>query len=136
MKIHNTYQEALEKLNTEVLTPAIRKFLTAINNKTCTLADIDETVLDWLKKVGDPVNTGSVHSFGEINKTSKAAIELLDAIEEVEMRSLSWGYPHGSLSYDEIEEIFNNSTVSGLDCDELVEELIEARLIFLLKILF
>ena len=52
LKIHNTYQEALEKLNTEVLTPAIRKFLTAINNKTCTLADIDETVLDWLKESG------------------------------------------------------------------------------------
>ena len=62
----------------------------------------------------------------KLTETSKAAIELLDAIEEVEMRSLSWGYPHGSLSYDEIEEIFNNSTVSGLDCDELVEELIEA----------
>ena len=66
----------------------------------------------------------------KLTETSEAAIELLDVIEEIEMRSLSWGYPHGSLSYDEIEEIFNHSTVSGLDCDELVEELIEARLIF------
>ena len=59
---------------------------------------------------------GQCTALVKLTETSKAAIELLDVIEEVEMRSLSWGYPHGSLSYDEIEEIpTNNSTVSGLD---------------------
>lgn len=48
--ISNSVNEASEKLDTSGLDPSIRKFLRAIKTQSCTLADVDETVLEWLRQ--------------------------------------------------------------------------------------
>lgn len=59
---------------------------------------------------------------------TKAAEELLDRIEAIECRSLSWGYADGSLSRDEVLHLIPDITVeAAVDC---VEELVAASLIF------
>ncbi len=60
--------------------------------------------------------------------TSKA-LQLLDRIEATEMRSLEWGYTEGSLSEDETFGLADQISGDGRGYD-LVEELIEAKLIF------
>ncbi|MGO7394559.1 protein DpdJ [Rhizobium ruizarguesonis] len=64
---------------------------------------------------------------------SQQALAVLDIIEAIEMRSLEWGFTDGSLS--EIELLALVRPVLGADfsadvVDDLVEELIDAKLIF------
>lgn len=51
---------------------------------------------------------------------TKAALQLLDAVETIEMRSLAWGYSEGSLSRSELMDLGPPS---------VVDELTEARLL-------
>lgn len=51
---------------------------------------------------------------------SNAALQLLDAVESIEMRSLAWGYSDGSLGQGEITALASPSTI---------DELIDARLL-------
>lgn len=41
---------ALEKLDTSGMDPSVQKFLRAIRDRNCTLFDVDENVLSWLRK--------------------------------------------------------------------------------------
>ncbi|WP_197426537.1 MULTISPECIES: protein DpdJ [Hyphomicrobiales] len=65
---------------------------------------------------------------------SNHALAVLDRIEAVEMRSLEWGFTDGSLSEDEAfdlgDQVCEVAGVSGTDGQDLVEELIDAKLIF------
>lgn len=65
---------------------------------------------------------------------SKHALAVLDRIEAIEMRSLEWGFTDGSLSEDEAfvlgDQLCEAAGVSGTDGQDLVEELIDAKLIF------
>lgn len=65
---------------------------------------------------------------------SNRALAVLDRIEAIEMRSLEWGFTDGSLSEDEAislgEEVCEAAGISEIDGQELVEELIGAKLIF------
>ena len=65
---------------------------------------------------------------------SNHALAVLDRIEAIEMRSLEWGFTDGSLSEDEAfnlgDQICEAAGVSGTDGQDLVEELIDAKLIF------
>lgn len=65
---------------------------------------------------------------------SANALAVLDRIEAIEMRSLEWGFTDGSLSEDEAYEFGDQacaaSDSSGIDGQDLIEELIEAKLIF------
>ncbi|WP_122570549.1 protein DpdJ [Pseudomonas viridiflava] len=60
---------------------------------------------------------------------SEKALHLLDSIEIIEMRSLEWGFTDGSLSEDEALALANVSADGG-NGDELLEALIEGRLIY------
>ncbi len=67
---------------------------------------------------------------------SQQALAILDLIEAIEMRSLVWGFTSGSLSENEALELADR--VSGEDDDagdgeDLIEELIDNKLIFELK---
>lgn len=65
-----------------------------------------------------------------------AAEELLDAIEQAEMRSLAWGYVDGSLSRAEalqmarLVPIMRARGASEDECEEVIEDLIDAQLMF------
>lgn len=65
-----------------------------------------------------------------------AAEELLNAIEQAEMRSLTWGYVDGSLTSAEVIRLAQSlaaskaMTRSEEDCEELIEDLIDAQLLF------
>ena len=48
--ITKSFKDAFDQLDTSGLNPSIQKFLRAIKDQTCTLADVDETVLEWLKE--------------------------------------------------------------------------------------
>ena len=66
---------------------------------------------------------------------SANALAVLDRIEAIEMRSLEWGYTDGSLSEDEAlvlgDQICDAMPGgSGTDGQDLIEELIEAKLLF------
>jgi hypothetical protein len=65
---------------------------------------------------------------------SANALAVLDRIEAIEMRSLEWGFTDGSLSEDEAfalgDQVCDAVNVSGIDGQDLVEELIDAKLIF------
>ena len=65
---------------------------------------------------------------------STHALTVLDRIETIEMRSLEWGYTDGSLSEDEAYELADHvcspSECTCTDGHDLIEELIEAKLIF------
>ncbi|GGA00055.1 protein DpdJ [Sphingobium fuliginis] len=65
---------------------------------------------------------------------SNHALAVLDRIEAIEMRSLEWGFTDGSLSEDEAFELGDQvcaaAGVSSTDGQDLVEELIDAKLIF------
>lgn len=65
---------------------------------------------------------------------SAKALAVLDLIEAIEMRSLEWGFTDGSLSEDETYEISNEvcsaSGGPGVEAQDLVEELIDAKLLF------
>ncbi len=65
---------------------------------------------------------------------SPFALKLLDRIEAIEMRSLEWGFTDGSLSEDEAYDLGDlvgaATDVTGIEGQDLVEELIEAKLIF------
>lgn len=62
------------------------------------------------------------------------ALALLDHIEAIEMRSLEWGFTDGSLSEDEAfafgDEVCHKANLTGQDGQDLVEELLDAKLIF------
>lgn len=62
------------------------------------------------------------------------ALAVLDRIEAIEMRSLEWGFTDGSLSEDEAfdlgDQVCAAAGASGTDGQELIEELIDAKLIF------
>jgi hypothetical protein len=67
---------------------------------------------------------------------SRAALALLDLIEAIEMRSLEWGFTDGSLSEDEALALANGlgeQDDSVGDGEDLIEELIDAKLIFELQ---
>jgi len=67
---------------------------------------------------------------------SRPALRLLDRIEAIEMRSLEWGFTEGSLTEDEalvLAEAASAADSSGGDGEELLEELIRARVIFELQ---
>lgn len=60
---------------------------------------------------------------------------VLDAVEQAELRSLTWGYVEGSLTLAEVVRMARASSAlsSGLsdaDCEDLVEDLIDAQLLF------
>jgi hypothetical protein len=59
---------------------------------------------------------------------SPDALLALDAVEAVELRSLEWGFTDGSLSEDEATDLIADA-LSGARADELLEELIEGRLL-------
>ena len=65
---------------------------------------------------------------------SAQALTVLDRIEAIEMRSLEWGFTDGSLSEDEAnalgEAVIAESPAGTADGQDLVEELIEGKLIF------
>ncbi|MET3793445.1 protein DpdJ [Aquamicrobium terrae] len=65
---------------------------------------------------------------------SANALAVLDRIEAIEMRSLEWGFTDGSLSEDEAfelgDQVCDAANASGTDGQDLVEELIDAKLIF------
>ena len=65
---------------------------------------------------------------------SNHALAVLDQIEAIEMRSLEWGFTDGSLSEDEAsdlgDQVCEAAGLSGTDGEDLVEELIDAKLIF------
>src|SRR5689334_11504531 len=56
---------------------------------------------------------------------STDALQLLDCVEALEMRSLAWGFTSGSLAEDETLELIGG----GLRAEDALEELLEARLI-------
>jgi hypothetical protein len=67
---------------------------------------------------------------------SQQALALLDLIEAIEMRSLEWGFTDGSLSEDEafaLADCANGENERIGDGEELIEELIGAKLIFELQ---
>jgi hypothetical protein len=61
--------------------------------------------------------------------TSRQALALLDLVEAVEMRSLEWGFTDGSLSERETEAFAGLVAGGGVSSDDLVEELIDAKLL-------
>lgn len=65
---------------------------------------------------------------------SANALAVLDRIESIELRSLEWGFTDGSLSEDEAYELGDQACAASDICDidgqDLIEELIEAKLIF------
>ncbi len=65
---------------------------------------------------------------------SNNALAVLDRIEAIEMRSLEWGFTDGGLSEDEAfdlgDQVCEAAGVSGTDGQDLVEELIDAKLVF------
>jgi hypothetical protein len=63
---------------------------------------------------------------------SPKALQLLDLIEAIEMRSLEWGFTDGSLSEDETLALAGSVSDEG-EGDALVEQLIDANLIFELQ---
>ena len=67
---------------------------------------------------------------------SRQALAVLDQIEAIEMRSLEWGFTDGSLSEDEAFELgdrVSDEDEGAGDGEDLIEELIDAKLIFELK---
>ncbi len=48
-EIAKIYKEAFDGLDTSGLDPSVKKFLAALKSQTCTLSEVDETVLRWLK---------------------------------------------------------------------------------------
>lgn len=67
---------------------------------------------------------------------SAQALRLLDLIEAIEMQSLEWGFTDGALSEDEtlaLAHCVNSGDVPTATADDLVDELIEGRLIFELQ---
>jgi len=67
---------------------------------------------------------------------SAAALSLLDQIESIEMRSLEWGFTNGSMSETETLALAHDIATGGgssVDGEDLVEELISAKLIFELQ---
>ena len=48
-EIAKIYKAAFDELDTSGLDPSVKKFLIALKSQTCTLSDVDETVLRWLK---------------------------------------------------------------------------------------
>lgn len=65
---------------------------------------------------------------------SANALAVLDRIELIEMRSLEWGFADGSLSEDEAfaegDAACEESGATGTNGRDLVEELIDAKLVF------
>lgn len=65
---------------------------------------------------------------------SPHALAVLDRIELIEMRSLEWGFTDGALSEDEAfelgDQVCEDFSINGTDGQDLVEELIDAKLIF------
>jgi len=65
---------------------------------------------------------------------SANALAVLDRIEAVEMRSLEWGFTDGSLSEDEAfalaDEACDAANATDVDGQDLIEELLDAKLIF------
>lgn len=65
---------------------------------------------------------------------SDHALAVLDRIEAIEMRSLEWGFTDGALSEEEAfdlgDQVCEAAGVNGTDGQDLVEELIDAKLIF------
>ena len=66
----------------------------------------------------------------KLQEISKKCLQALDAIEAAEIASLSWGYVHASLTYDEVEKLLQKEIGSDFDIDDLLDELLDARLIF------
>lgn len=67
---------------------------------------------------------------------SREALLLLDVIEAIEMRSLEWGFTDGSLSEDEAVALANRlggDGESAVEGEDLIEELIDSKLIFELQ---
>lgn len=65
---------------------------------------------------------------------SANALATLDRIEALEMRSLEWGFTDGSLSEDDAYDLGDAVCIAagstGQDGEALIEELIEAKLVF------
>ena len=64
------------------------------------------------------------------SKFPKQALLLLDSVELIEMRSLEWGFTDGSLSENEVLDLANIAGAGNVPGDDLVEELIDTKLIF------
>ena len=61
---------------------------------------------------------------------SQAALRVLDAIEKIEIQSLGWGFADGSLSSDEAVDLAEEIASAGESGEDLLEELIEAKVLF------
>ena len=61
---------------------------------------------------------------------SDDALTALDVIENAELASLSWGYAHACLTFDELENLLEQEFGNDCPVDDLIEELLQARLIF------
>ena len=57
-EIAKIYKAAFDGLDTSGLDPSVKKFLMALKSQTCTLSDVDETVLSWLKEQQSSKNIG------------------------------------------------------------------------------
>lgn len=60
---------------------------------------------------------------------SVRALDLLDRVEALEIRSLEWGFADGSLSEQETESLARGAAGGAVPAEDLLEELIEARLL-------
>ena len=58
------------------------------------------------------------------------ALNVLDALEEAELKSISWGYPHGAFTYSEIERIVKENELGSDDLYARLKELVKHKLIF------
>ena len=56
---------------------------------------------------------------------SPSALKLLDLIEDLEMKSLAWGFANGSLSEEETLDLIGG----GDEAEDVLEELIDAHLV-------
>ena len=59
-----------------------------------------------------------------------SALNVLDALEEAELKSISWGYPHGAFTYSEIERILKENELGSVDLYARLKELVKQKLIF------
>ena len=58
---------------------------------------------------------------------SQTSLDLLDAIEALEMRSLAWGYVDGALSETDAIALLGSAGLSAAALEDALEELIEAK---------
>lgn len=61
---------------------------------------------------------------------SQPALQLLDAVEQIELESLAWGFTDGSLSEDELTELADKVATGTQTADDIIEQLLDAKVLF------